>query len=115
MIDVLAYYTKLQLVTALEWNLPVQSQKDVRTEAQFSSLNDCNMRTYVNQFEYAAMVDFDEFIIPKAGANLLELIGNLYNDSSCTKHDSSLHKPLSNYKFLIYTFICSIIGRYSSV
>ena len=81
MIDVLAYYTKVQLVTALEWNLPVQSQKDVRTEAQFSSLNDCNMRTYVNHFEYAAMVDFDEFIIPKSGANLLELIGVLYNDS----------------------------------
>ena len=93
MIDVLAYYTKLQLVTALEWNLPVQSQKDVRTEAQFSSLNDCNMRTYVNHFEYAAMVDFDEFIIPKSGANLLELIGVLYNDSIMKYQILTLLKP----------------------
>ena len=54
---VLDYYGKLQLITILEWNLPIKSQKDVRTEAQFSALNDCNMRSYVNNFKYAAMVD----------------------------------------------------------
>ena len=72
---VLDYYGKLQLITILEWNLPIKSQKDVRTEAQFSALNDCNMRSYINNFKYAAMVDFDEFIIPKKDANLPELLG----------------------------------------
>ena len=72
---VLDYYGKHQLITILEWNLPIKSQKDVRTEAQFSALNDCNMRSYINNFKYAAMVDFDEFIIPKKHANLPELLG----------------------------------------
>ena len=72
---VLEHYAKLQLVTILEWNLPIRSQKDVRTEAQFSALNDCNMRSYVNNFKYAAMVDFDEFIIPREHANLPDLLG----------------------------------------
>ena len=71
----LDYYEKLQSVTILEWNLPIKSQKDVRTEAQFSALNDCNMRSYINDFKYAAMVDFDEFIVPKKDANLPELLG----------------------------------------
>ena len=53
------------------------SQKDIRTEALFSALNDCNMRAYVNQFNYAAMVDFDEFIIPKSEGSLVDLIGLL--------------------------------------
>ena len=75
--NVLKYYAKIKLVTILEWKLPVESQKDVRTEAQFSALNDCNMRSYVNHFKYAAMVDFDEFIIPRKGANLLDLLGLL--------------------------------------
>ena len=72
---VLDYYGKHQLITILEWNLPIKSQKDVRTEAQFSAFNDCNMRSYINNFKYAAMVDFDEFIIPKKDANLPELLG----------------------------------------
>ena len=75
---VLDYYGKLQLITILEWNLPIKSQKDVRTEAQFSALNDCNMRSYINNFKYAAMVDFDEFIIPKKDANLPELLGLIF-------------------------------------
>ena len=73
----LEYYANLKLVTILEWNLPIKSQKDVRTEAQFSAFNDCNMRSYVNHFKYAAMVDFDEFIIPKKDANLPDLLGLL--------------------------------------
>ncbi len=75
--NVLEYYVKIKLVTILEWKLPVESQKDVRTEAQFSALNDCNMRAYVNHFKYAAMVDFDEFIIPRKHANLVDLLGLL--------------------------------------
>ena len=73
--DVLQYYSTTTKLTMLEWNLPIQSQKDIRTEAQFSALNDCNMRAYVHQFKYAAMVDFDEFIIPKSDANLVDLLG----------------------------------------
>ena len=78
MLKVLDYYSKAKLVTILAWNLPpLESQKDIRTQAMFSALNDCNMRAYVNHFEYAAMVDFDEFIIPKSANNLVELLGLL--------------------------------------
>ena len=80
----LDYYTKLNLVTILEWNLPIRSQKDVRTEAQFSALNDCNMRSYVNNFKYAAMVDFDEFLIPRKDGNLPELLGFIFTIFECT-------------------------------
>ena len=74
---VLQYYLRTKLVTVLQWNLPVQSQKEVRTEAMFSALNDCNMRAYVNNFRYAAIVDIDEFIIPKRTNDLLSLLGIL--------------------------------------
>ena len=39
----------------------------------------------------------------------------IYIELISTKLYTSLHKPLINYKFLIYTFIYSIITRYSSV
>ena len=42
-------------VSVLEWRLPVRSQMKIRTEAQFTALNDCNFRL-MNRVKYAAMV-----------------------------------------------------------
>ena len=42
-------------LTILSWNLPVVSQKKIRTEAQFTALNDCNFRL-INTVKYAVMV-----------------------------------------------------------
>ena len=42
-------------VRVLPWALPVESQMKIRTEAQFSALNDCNLQ-FINRVKYAAMV-----------------------------------------------------------
>ena len=42
-------------VNVFSWNLPLQSQMKIRTEAQFTALNDCNMK-FINRVKYAAMV-----------------------------------------------------------
>ena len=67
------YYIKLGIVSLLNWNLPLRSQKDIRTEAMFTAINDCNLRA-VNRFEMVAMVDIDEFIMPQKAPNLTALL-----------------------------------------
>ena len=54
---VLRYYQTQERVKVevLTWNLPVESQMKIRTEAQFTALNDCNFRL-INRVKYAAMV-----------------------------------------------------------
>ena len=42
-------------LSILRWNLPIASQKKIRTEAQFTALNDCNFRL-INKVRYAVMV-----------------------------------------------------------
>ena len=56
-------YVNTGEVTVLEWNLPLRTQKQIRTEGMFTALNECNLRL-VNRFEFALMVDVDEFILP---------------------------------------------------
>ena len=63
-------------VKVLRWNLPVESQMRIRTEAQFTALNDCNFR-FINKVKYAAMVDLDEFLIPNIHNNLTSLLDEL--------------------------------------
>eukprot|EP00095_Tigriopus_kingsejongensis_P000761 maker-scaffold727_size105747-snap-gene-0.17 protein:Tk00761 transcript:maker-scaffold727_size105747-snap-gene-0.17-mRNA-1 annotation:"conserved hypothetical protein" len=70
-------YVQEHVVTVLEWNLLLRSQKDIRTEAIFTALNDCNLRA-VNRFKFAVVLDVDEYIFPrKHGFNLLEMVQNL--------------------------------------
>ena len=42
-------------LTVLSWELPLKSQKKIRTEAQFTALNDCTFRL-MNRVKYAVMV-----------------------------------------------------------
>ena len=63
-------------VQVLPWNLPIESQMRIRTEAQFTALNDCNFRL-MNRVKYAAMVDVDEFLIPNTHPNLTSLLNEL--------------------------------------
>eukprot|EP00091_Calanus_sinicus_P011937 TRINITY_DN2692_c0_g1_i9.p1 TRINITY_DN2692_c0_g1~~TRINITY_DN2692_c0_g1_i9.p1 ORF type:complete len:181 (-),score=44.26 TRINITY_DN2692_c0_g1_i9:677-1192(-) len=63
-------------LSILSWNLPVTSQKKIRTEAQFTALNDCNYRL-INKVKYAVMVDLDEFLIPYQHQNLTSLLREL--------------------------------------
>ena len=51
-------------------------QTKIRTEAQFTALNDCNYRL-VGRVMYAAMVDLDEFLIPHQHDSLPALLNQL--------------------------------------
>ena len=52
---VLRHYVKQGVAEVLPWQLPLKSQVKVRTEAQFTALNDCNLRM-VRVAKYAVMV-----------------------------------------------------------
>ena len=67
------FYIKLGIVSLMQWNLPLRSQKDIRTEAMFTAINDCNLRA-VGRFDLLAIVDVDEFIMPSKAPNLTDLI-----------------------------------------
>lgn len=51
----------------------MRSQKEIRTEGLFAALNDCLYRT-MYRYKYLALVDLDEFIIPRHTDTLNELI-----------------------------------------
>ncbi|XP_042211147.1 beta-1,4-galactosyltransferase galt-1-like isoform X1 [Homarus americanus] len=79
---VLRHYQDLGVATILPWELPVITQKEIRTEGIFAALNDCNMRS-INRFPLSAMVDVDEFLIPRKHNNLLDLVST-YGDKGST-------------------------------
>ncbi len=60
---VLNRYRRTGEVSVLRWNLPLRSQKQIRTEGMFTALNECNLRL-VHRFEFVLMVDVDEYILP---------------------------------------------------
>lgn len=70
---VVRHYVQEGVVHLLPWSLPVTTQKEIRTEGIFAALNDCNLRS-VNRFPFAAMVDFDEFLVPRKHDSLIELL-----------------------------------------
>ena len=72
---VVKHYVKENVITLLPWSLPVITQKEIRTEGIFAALNDCNLRS-VNRFTFSAMVDLDEFIIPRKHDTLLDLLAS---------------------------------------
>jgi len=75
-------YIQNGLVTVLPWTLKgIVSQKDIRTEALFAALNDCLYRT-MYKFNYLAMIDFDEYIIPHVHPNLTLMIKSLIRNES---------------------------------
>lgn len=60
-------------VSILPWNLRMRSQKEIRTEGLFAALNDCLYRT-MYRYKYLALVDLDEFIVPRYTDTLNELL-----------------------------------------
>lgn len=82
-------------VDLLTWNLKMKSQKEIRTEGLFASLNDCLYRSMyrwvgwliavpcfmnanclplVLRFSHVALIDLDEFIIPRHNDTISDLI-----------------------------------------
>ncbi|KXJ75186.1 hypothetical protein RP20_CCG012143 [Aedes albopictus] len=60
-------------VNILPWNLRMRSQKEIRTEGLFASLNDCLYRS-MYRYSHVALIDLDEFIIPHHNDTLIDLI-----------------------------------------
>ncbi|KAK6642822.1 hypothetical protein RUM43_004324 [Polyplax serrata] len=70
---ILDHYKEKGIVTILPWKLNMKSQKEIRTEGLFAALNDCLYRG-MYKYTYVAMVDLDEFIIPRQNDTILDLI-----------------------------------------
>ena len=70
----LRYYESKGLVTLLPWHhLDMISQREIRTEGLFAALNDCLYRS-MYAYEYLALLDLDEFIVPRHEDTILDLI-----------------------------------------
>ncbi|KAJ8678534.1 hypothetical protein QAD02_014321 [Eretmocerus hayati] len=70
----LRHYESKGLVTLLPWHhLDMVSQREIRTEGLFAALNDCLYRSMYS-YEYLALLDLDEFIIPRHEDTILDLI-----------------------------------------
>ncbi|XP_069697412.1 uncharacterized protein [Periplaneta americana] len=70
---ILQDYMARDIVTLLPWQLNMVSQKEIRTEGLFAALNDCLYRS-MYRYSYAALVDLDEYIIPRHNDTLPQLI-----------------------------------------
>lgn len=66
------HYSK-PTVEILPWNLRMRSQKEIRTEGLFAALNDCLYRN-MYRFKYLALVDLDEFIVPRHNDTIKDLL-----------------------------------------
>uniref|UniRef100_A0ABD2XMA2 Glycosyltransferase family 92 protein n=1 Tax=Trichogramma kaykai TaxID=54128 RepID=A0ABD2XMA2_9HYME len=70
----LRYYESRGRVTLLPWHrLDMISQREIRTEGLFAALNDCLYRSMYS-YEYLALLDLDEFIVPRHEDTILDLI-----------------------------------------
>ncbi|XP_065352816.1 uncharacterized protein LOC135947800 [Cloeon dipterum] len=71
---VLRDYVSQGLVTLLDWgNLPMLSQREIRTEGLFAALNDCLYRN-MYRHAYLAIIDLDEYIVPRRNDSLPALL-----------------------------------------
>ena len=78
---VLRRYADQGLVDVLPWHqLDVVSQKEIRTEGIFASLNDCLYR-HMFDSQYLLMIDMDEEIVPRTNLALTEMVSVLANIS----------------------------------
>lgn len=78
-------YADEGLVEVLPWRqLDVASQKEIRTEGIFASLNDCLYR-HMFDSQYLLMIDLDELIVPRRQRSLIEMINSTLNMTSSSR------------------------------
>lgn len=78
-------YKREKIVEVHKWNLPFVSQKEIRTEGLFASLNDCLYRTMF-KYDFVLMIDFDEFIVPHAHNSLQKMIESILKTKANLDH-----------------------------
>ncbi|XP_012258986.2 uncharacterized protein LOC105687714 isoform X2 [Athalia rosae] len=69
---VLEYYRDRGVVDVMNWDLPPYyvSERTLRVDGMFAALNDCLYRSsFHKKFKYVAIVDVDEFIVPRKHDN----------------------------------------------
>ncbi|XP_065086554.1 uncharacterized protein LOC135708391 [Ochlerotatus camptorhynchus] len=68
---VMSYYREQNVAKVLQWNLNgYEFEQELRYEGIFAALNDCLYRaTMVDDFQYTALVDFDEIVLPLERTN----------------------------------------------
>lgn len=95
---VLRQYAQLGLVDVLPWRqLDVVSQKEIRTEGIFASLNDCLYR-HMFDSQYLLMIDLDELIVPRTKFSLTDMIAStIINTTSINSSVNNNHKNPNNH------------------
>lgn len=91
-----SHYTK-PTIEILPWNLRMRSQKEIRTEGLFAALNDCLYRT-MYRYKYLALVDLDEFIVPRHNDTLIELI-------RFAERTEDIQGQFNFYKYLFHSLL----------
>lgn len=66
-------YISEGVITVLDWQLPIISQKEIRTEGIFAALNDCLYRTMWHH-SHVLFIDLDEYIMPEQVDTYKELL-----------------------------------------
>ncbi|XP_023349720.1 uncharacterized protein LOC111718378 [Eurytemora carolleeae] len=113
--SIIRHYQKKNVITLLPWNLPIESKTKIRNEGQFSAFNDCTYRS-MYRFKYTAVVDVDEYLIPKQSLDIPTMLDKLDGKSTGSfifrnaffylywENDTSLVRPEEDSKYLITMF-----------
>ena len=104
---VLTYYSKRGLVEVLPWNIPisVREPEEIHYFAQLAALNDCLYRNR-HKTKLLAIIDLDEFIIPRKPEDLtwLDMFSSLPDSSSYIFRNTFYRANRQNIK-LSYQFL----------
>ncbi|CAN8014830.1 unnamed protein product, partial [Ixodes persulcatus] len=92
----IGHYTARGLATVLPWTLEIRSQKEIRTEGIFASLNDCVYRCQ-HHFEHVLNLDLDEFVVPRGEDSLADLVAKIR-----VKHAGAKALVVRNTFFYLY-------------
>ena len=79
---VLSYYQKLNIVTVIEWHLPINGKLDIWYNGQLNAHNDCMYRA-MSLSKYVAVIDIDEAIVPHDGhLQINESVESMFNNEN---------------------------------
>jgi len=86
-------------VEILTWKLDLESQKEIRTEGIFASLNDCLYRN-MYKLDYLIFMDLDEYIIPHIKIIKTNNSSNKNNNTDSNKNVAMSLQEMINYLVL---------------